>query len=241
MKIRRAALGLVTAVGVGCLALCWSRTAQAQVKLQHKFPEGKKLTYKTTSKTRQVLTLMGMEIESEENSTIVFSLTAGKRRGDSNLPVERKTESLHAELSLPGGNKLAYDSSDPNVKIDNQALAFLGDLFKLASGVVYTIVLDDQNKVKATEGTEKLQEKADKLEPMARDLVRSQFESNKLKRAFEQELHIVPDVLARPGEPWERTEILELGGGQTLSFRKKYEYVGTEKKGTRRWTGSAAR
>src|SRR5262249_29905079 len=41
----------------------------------------------------------------------------------------------------------------------------------------------------------------------------------------------LPDVLARPGEPWERTEILEIGGGQTLTFHKKYEYVGTEKKG----------
>ena len=232
MKFDRAS-GVVTAVGVLCLVLCWSGTAQAQVKLEHKFPEGKKLTYKTTSKTHQVLTLMGMEIESEEDRTAVSSLTAGKRRGDSNLPVERKVESLRVQLSLPGGNNLTFDSSDPNAKIDNQALAFLGDLFKLGSEIVYTVVLDEQNKVKAIEGTEKLQEKAEKLEPMARDLVRSQFDSDKFKRAFEQELHILPDVLARAGEPWERTEILDIGGGQSLTFHKKYEYVGTEKKGNK--------
>ena len=40
----------------------------------------------------------------------------------------------------------------------------------------------------------------------------------------------LPDVLARPGEPWERTETLGTGG-QEFSFRKKYEYAGTEKKG----------
>jgi hypothetical protein len=174
-----------------------------------------------------------MEIESDEERTVVWSLTAGKRRTDSSTPVERKTESFRAQISLPGGNNLTYNSNDPNAKIDNQALAFLGDLFKLASEVVYTVVLDDQHKVKAIEGTEKLQEKADKLEPMARDLIRSQFESDKLKRAFEQELRILPDVLARPGEPWERTEILEIGGGQTLTFHKKYEYVGTEKIGNK--------
>jgi len=233
MKSHRASRGMVPAVGVLCLVLCWSGTARAQVKLEHKFPEGKKLTYKTTSKTHQVLTLMGMEIESDEDRTSISSLTAGKRRGDSNLPVERKVESLSTQISLPGGNNLTFDSSDPNTKIDNQALAFLGDLFKLASEVVYTVVLDQQNKVKAIEGTEKLQEKADKLDPMARDLVRSQFDSDKLKRAFEQELHILPDVLARPGEPWERTEILEIGGGQTFTFHKKYEYLGTEKKGNK--------
>jgi len=231
MKFRRAGRGVVTAVGLACLVLCWSGTAQAQVKLEHKFPEGKKRTYKTTSKTHQVLTLMGMEIESEEDTTVVFSLTTGKRRGDSNLPVERKVKSLRAQLSLPGGNNLTYDSSDPNAKIDNPNLAFLNDLFKLGSEVVYTVVLDAQNKVKAIEGTEKLQEKVDKLDPMARDLVRSQFDSDKFKRSFEQELRVLPDVLARSGEPWERTEVLEIGGGQSLTFRTKYEYLGSEKKG----------
>ena len=38
-------------------------------------------------------------------------------------------------------------------------------------------------------------------------------------------------MLARPGESWERTQVIEIGGGQTLSFRKKFEYKGTEKKG----------
>ena len=43
--------------------LMWSQSAQAQVKLEYKFPEGKRLTYKTTSRTRQVLTFMNMEKE----------------------------------------------------------------------------------------------------------------------------------------------------------------------------------
>jgi hypothetical protein len=209
-----------------CLSFCWLGTAHAQVKLEHKFREGNKLTYKTTSKTHQELTLMGMEIPTGEDRTMVSSLSVGQRRADSSLPVERKVESLRLTISLPGGNNLNYDSSDPNVKIDNPDLAFLGGLFKLASEVVYTIVLDGQNKVKAIEGTERLQEKADKLDPMARDLIRAQFESDKLKRAFEQELHVLPDVLARPGEPWERTEILEIGGGQTLTFSQEIRVRG---------------
>lgn len=51
--------------------------------------------------------------------------------------------------------------------------------------------------------------------------------------SFEQELNFLPDALARPGEPWERTEILDMGNGQTFNIHKKYEYSGTEKKGNK--------
>ena len=62
-------------------------------------------------------------------------------------------------------------------------------------------------------------------------MVRSHLETDHLKKDFEQELGNVPDIVARPGESWERIEISDIGSGQTLHFQKKYEYVGTEKKG----------
>ena len=223
-------VGVAFLLGV-CFASAWSTSARAQVKLEHKYTEGQKLTYNTRSKTNQTLTLMGMEIESIEERSVVMSFSTGKRRSDSTLPLEKKVESLRADLSLPGGIKVVFDTADPNAKVDAPSLAFLADVFKLAGQVVYTIVLDEHNKVKAIEGTEKLQEKADKLDPPARELVGKLFESEKLKRSFEQETQILPDVLARPGETWERNQIIEIGGGQTLNFRKKFEYKGTEKAG----------
>jgi hypothetical protein len=233
MKIRRGGKIGLASFGLACCALIWSQAAQAQVKLEQKYIEGQKLKYKVTSKTHQTLTLMGMEIETNEERSLVTSHTTGKRRSDSTLPVERKVESLRAEMSLPGGINVKYDTTDPNAKIDDPNFAFLGNMLKLAGEVVYTVVLDGHNKVKAVEGTEKLQEKAEKLGPPASDLLSKQFDSEKLKKSFEQESEILPDVLARPGESWERTRIVEIGGGQTLSFRKKYEYKGTEKKGAK--------
>ena len=215
------------------MTLFWSHTAQAQVKLQYKFPEGKTLKYKETTKSRQVLTLAGQEIENVEDSTTITSSTVGERRGDSTVPVDQKVESLRIELAIPGGINVTYDSSDPKATIDNPQLAFLNELFKLAGEANYTVVLDDQNKVKAIEGAEKLLEKADKLSPEARDLIRSHLEADKLRKEFEQELGHLPDVLARPGESWVRTEIVEIGDGQSLTFEKKYEYVGIEKVGDR--------
>ncbi len=231
MRIRRAGAGMVAVVGVGFLVSVFSQAAQAQVKLEYKFPEGKKFTYKETTKTHQVLTINGMEIPTDVDQTSVSSQTVGKRRDDSTLPVEHKPESIHLEFSSLGGINFTYDSSDPNAKIENDQLAFLGDVLKLAGEAVYTVVIDAQNKVKAIEGTEKLLEKADKLDEKAKGLIHSQLDPDKLKKDFEQSHRNLPDVLARPGDSWERTETLDIGGGQTLTFRKKYEYAGTEKKG----------
>ena len=114
------------------------------------------------------------------------------------VPVEHKIESLHVELSLPGGMNVNYDTSDPNAKIDNPQLAFLEEVFKLTAEIAYTVVLDDHNKVKAIEGSEKLLEKAEKLSLQARSAIRSQVEADTLKQSFEQELRHLPDVLARP-------------------------------------------
>jgi len=103
-------------------------------------------------------------------------------------------------------------------------------VYKLISQMSYTVVLDEQNKVKAVEGTESLLEKADKLSDMAKQSVRSRLNPQHLKEQFEERHANLPDVLARAGEPWERTEKVDLGG-QTLTFHKKYEYAGTDKLG----------
>jgi Family of unknown function (DUF6263) len=219
------------AVALATIMLFGPRLTQAQVKLEYKFPEGQKLTYKTTSKTSQVLTLMGQGIETESKETVVSSSAVGKKRADSTVPVDEKVESLNVELSLPGGMLVSYDSKDPDAMIDNPQLAFLIEVYKLISQLTYTVVLDGHNKVKAVEGTEKFLEKADALNEMAKQSIRSRLDAQRLKTQFEQSHSNLPEVLARPGEPWERTEKLELGGGQTLTFHKKFEYAGNEKRG----------
>ena len=230
MRIRRVGRGGVVIFGVACLALSWSQTARAQVKLEYKFPEGKKLTYKTNWNPSQTLSLMGQEIQSRENKTVVWTQTTGKRRGDSSLPVDVKVESLRTTLRLQGGIDLSYDSSKPGGKIDEPDFAPLGDLYKLESQVAYTVLLDGQNKVKAIEGADQLQEKAGKLDPIAKEQIRGLIEADRLKAQFEQEHRNLPEGPAKPGESWERTEVVEYGGPQ-LSLRKKFEYASTEKRG----------
>src|SRR5262249_10457037 len=216
MLIPSAANRRAVAMSLAFMALVWAQPAQAQVKLQYKFTEGKYYKNKMTAKTHQNLTLMGMDLETKQNESIITSRTVGNRRGDSGVPVVEKVESLRSELSAPGGVTVTFDSSDPGAKIDER-VEFLGEVFKLASQSSYTVVLDESNKLKAIEGAEKLREKAEKLSPPAQEILKSQFEADKLKRDFEQELRRLPDVLVRPGDTWDRTEILDIGSGQTLT------------------------
>ncbi len=163
--------------------------------------------------------------------TKVWTRSVDKRRADSTLPIEEKVEFLRDEYTFPGGVKLTLDSSDARLKIDDPELKFLGDVFKLESAIAYAVVLDGQGKVKTIEGTEQLIEKAKNLDsPSASEEFQTEVGTDRLKAKFEQAIRNLPDVPARTGEPWERTEILEING-KTFSVRKKYEYRGPEKKG----------
>jgi Family of unknown function (DUF6263) len=232
MTFRRLGLGAFATVGVAYATAFGAQTAHAQGKLEYKLPEGKKLTYKTTSRVRQLVTLMNnMELETIKKETKEWSRSVGERRSDSTLPVEERVQNLHVDYALPGGIKLTLDSSNPNRKVDNAQLAVLSDVFEQESMIAYVVLLDKETKVKAIEGVEKLREKAEKLnDPIAREEFQSEINADRLKARFEQELRSLPDVVVRTAEPWERTEILDING-KTFTIRKKYEYRGTEKKG----------
>ena len=232
MTIHCAGRWMIITLGAACLAPFWSQNAQAQVRLEYKFPEGKKLTYKTTARVRQVLTFMNnMAKESVLRETKVWTRSVGKRRADLTFPIEEKVEFLRHEYTFPGGTKLTLDSAGPKPKINDPALNFVGDVFKLESALAYAVVLDEKAKVKGIEGTGQLKERAEKLEsPIAREEFQNEIGTDRLTTKFEQAIHNFPDGPVRTGEPWERTEVLEING-KTFTVRKKYEYRGTEKKG----------
>lgn len=231
MRIRRAGAGVVAVVGAGLFLSAAAPAARAQVKLEYKFPEGQTLTYKTTSKMSQVLTLAGMEFPTDVEQSIVTSQAIGKRAADSSLSIREKVEQFRADMKFPMDITITYDSKEGEPKISNDALAFLGDILKFAAETTYTVVLDGKNKVKAIEGAEKLVEKAEKLDERARDAMKARLSAEKLRSEFDESHGNLPDVLARPGEPWERTTTIH--ADQEMTFRKRYEYVGTEKKGDR--------
>ena len=105
------------------------------------------------------------------------------------------------------------------------------EVFKLDSEIAYTVVLDDQNKVKAIEGTEKLLEKAEKLDPTARECSAANSNADKLKRVVRARAR---HPAGRPG-PARRA----LGADRDRRNRRRSDVhlpqevrvAGTEKKG----------
>jgi len=229
MRKRSVDAGAWAAAALASVALVSSSTAQAQVKFEYKFPEGQKLTYKTTETTSQLLKLAGQAFESDAKETELTSWTFGKKRENATQPIEVRIEAYATESSLPGGVTVSYDTKGPTSKISNPQLAYLGDVYKLLSHLDYTVVLDAQNKVKAVEGTEKILAESDKLNDLAKRTIRDAIDSHKSE--FEEHHGNLPDAPARPGEAWERIDKRPLGNGQTFTFRRRYEYAGTEKRG----------
>ncbi len=204
--------------------------ATAQVKLEYKFPEGTSDRVKATTKMQQILTIAGMNIETGADSTVVTSSSVGTRKPDGTLPVTQKIEAIKTDIEIQGA-KISVDSADPDAKIDNPAFAFLPDVYKILVGATYTFMLDDKGKVKLVEGADKVLAKIEGLDPKVVALVKAQLQSETLQRAFDQSHGNLPDMPVRQGETWERTEVSELGAGQSLTFKKLYEYLGTVEEG----------
>ena len=208
------------------------KPAQAQVKLEYKFPEGKKLTYKSTVKSKHVLTLADQAYETEQDE--VDCHVNGQWAGNAAIrtfPSRRKSNRCVLIFRSRGVSTLTFDSTNPNAKVEEPAVAFLGEVFKLAGESRLHGRARRSKKGKGDRRGRKAPGKGRQAQPAGADTIRGRLEPDKFKREFEQAHGNLPDVLARPGEAWERTEVVDIGNGQTLTFRKKYEYVGTEKKG----------
>ena len=231
MAHRNGACAIIAVLNLAYALVVSLEAAEASVKLKAIFHEGTTLKYKTTTRARQELSFMGVQVESTKNESRRWSRSIGKRRDDTTLPIEEKVESLRVDYILQGGIKLTLDSEHPEIKFDNARFAFLSDVFKLEKALTYVVVLDKGNKVKAIEGTQYLRKASERLkDPITRAEFREQMSDDRLKVRFEQEIHRLPEVVPPKGEPWERSEVLEING-QRFTIRRKYEYRGTENKG----------
>lgn len=212
------------------LVVALAPAARAQVKLERKSFEGKTLTQESVNKLHQILNIAGQEVEVDVEQVITTSLSMGKRGNDGLIPVTIKVESLRANMNLPGGMNITYDSSSPQEK-DESPLGFVKDVFRALVGSSYTVNVNDKGEAVSVEGTDKVLDKARELNPMAADLMKGELEAEQIKKNFKEELGQLPDILVRPGETWTRTEHKDIGSGQVLEFEKTYEYLGTVEKG----------
>lgn len=183
----------------------------AQVTLKRKFDEGTKFKVQETVKVDQVLKLNGMELPTKSDTKFGISASYGKRDAEGVLPIERKIESLQAELSLPGGLNVKFDSARPDEKASNPLLEPALDQYRKLSGMVITYKLSGDNQ---------------KVQSVERSQAESPIDPEDLKDELQQDLERFPAEPVKPGDKWERTVRQDLGQGQIFTFKRTYEYAG---------------
>lgn len=216
------------------LAVVLVSTATARVRLEVKHSEKTCWSYQNTVKLHQIITFMDVDIETRSEEATTTGHAAGERRTDGSLPIVNSIDVVKACVELPGGLKVVFDSTEPEAdKPEEPALLTLWTLLRALSDVKYTLVLDRDGRISAAEGTESILDKAGDLDPATRDDMRARFTPERLTQAARQEFGRFPEVPVREGEPWERTEVMSISGGQTLTFTRRYEYLGTVEEGGR--------
>jgi hypothetical protein len=208
------------------LVACAS-VASAQVKLEQKFIEGSEARYLTTAKSQQILDIGGMKVETQSEESGTIRWTVATRDPDGSLSVRLAIDAVRAELNLPGGMNLSFDSANPDDKDTNPALAVFRDIYKAAVGLQVTFVLDKDKRVKDVRDAEKALRKVEELNPAAADQIKNRLDPERLKTAFAQQVGLLPPILVRKGDTWNRTEVFDISGGQSLTFQVRYEYQGT--------------
>jgi hypothetical protein len=203
-------------------------TSSAQVKLEHKYPDGAKSTTVMQVKTKQVLTLAGMDIETGADQTFTITSVNGQRAADGTLQVVHKFDALTAKVSLPGGVELEFDSSKPNADPPGTQFDIVLDIYKVLAKSSWTATHDKSNRVISVEGRDKALESLDEA---LRAATKKQFEPEYLKQQANDELNKIPSKPVSKGDTWDLTTVVRLDSGQKLTFTTQYQYQGTAEHG----------
>ncbi|HVX14936.1 MAG TPA: DUF6263 family protein [Pirellulales bacterium] len=203
---RRLLVWLVT-IGLSGLA----SDVSAQVTLKPKFAEGTQFRAKETQKVDQILKLAGNTLPSKSTMTFVVLTSYGQRDAEGNLPIKSKFEATQAEILLPGGRTLKFDSADPDAKASDPQLEAALDQFRKLTGleIIHKISRDNTTVVSVERSNRE-----------------SQVDPEDLKEQFQQSLELIPTEPIKQGDTWERAFKQDLGQGQILTFQRKFEYAG---------------
>jgi len=216
---------LLTALVAATLA--FPAQSQTQVKLELKFPEKEARRVEVTQKFHQLMTINGMELATNVESTVVTSAAIDQRQPDGTLPIQNKIESVFTLMSLPGGIELTFDSNNPDVENPNPQLQPILEMMRTIAGSSYTTVLDKNNRAVSVKRDDETLEGASDA---ARAMLKGVLDPEYLKQVSNQEIDRITKDPVDQGDTWLRTEVSRLGGGQKFTFEMLYEYAGTVEK-----------
>lgn len=172
---------------------------------------------------KQTLTLGGMNIETAVENHAATVSTVGEPTSDGKTTMQTKFEYFIVSIDTPIG-KFAFDSGNKSEENKVQGpLAPLNDLFRATSAAEWVSTLNSKPEVEAIEFVG---------EPFANidQNLGNEVSPKRFMDEYNNQLRRYPDGPVAVGDKWERTEVSQIGSGQTLTFVKEYTYLGTEEK-----------
>lgn len=211
------------------LTLLLGAPALAQVKLERKIPEGKTYTVEENAKMAQKLTIAGMDVESSSDTQATSKVTTGKRDASGQIKLEEKVGTMQLQIKA-AGSEYSFDSANPD-KTGESTLEGFRKIHQVQARRKTTKTFDKENKLLKIEYDENaLNDVADEI----RNLVKDQYDPEKVKKAETDEAGRLPNNAVSKGESWDHTVKTNLGAGQIFTVATKYTYDGEVEKGGRK-------
>lgn len=218
----------ILTVAVCCLlSPAWSH-AQVVLRADYSQPA----SYRTTETVQidQTLNIAGQSLVTSSAQTIgmlYFINFIGEADAAGLIPLQMKFESVTASIGLPGGLNVEFDSQNDDGQVGQPPVSLLKSAFRAMVGVELTALIDGEGKVKSFTGGEQVLEKVD---PEMKAYMASQIDEQVLKASLQSSIDRFPADAVKPGDVWTRTQVMNLGQGQQLTFDERLEYVGTVEK-----------
>lgn len=198
------------------------------------FDKGGTFYQETNTKTKQNMTVMGMEISQDQDQTFYMSWTPQKEKDkDGNWSVKQKITGVKMTINI-GGNKISYDST-----AENQPNNPLTDFFKAVQQAEFTYTISPGPKgmkVTKIDGRDDFVKKLSATNPQMEGFLKSILSEQAMISMAEQTWFALPPDGA--GKSWSRESELDLGpvGKYTISMnfargdaKDKNEVINLEK------------
>ncbi len=219
---------LLAALVLSLATLLIAPAAHAQVVLRPKLIPNTKRVFHSEARTKQILTLAGMDVETASTQFLVTEQVLQARATDGTLRLTEATKKLQQEVTLPGF-KISFDSDNPNKKAPLPQLESMLDMLRLMAKSKVTLVFDKSDQVVKVEGIDELLKD---LDPAVRKSISSQYSSPTILENWKNRRQRIPAKAVNVGDKWEHTTVMNLEAGQKISMKRQYTYAGTIKQGS---------
>lgn len=215
---------LLTAFFASLLCPAWS---SAQVVLRTDFNQPSE--YQTTEKVEigQTLNIAGQSIETSSEQEFGMSYRVGEADAAGLIPLQMKFETVKASIGLPGGVNVEFDSKNDDGQESPQPAELLKSALRALVGIELTAMVDRKAQVQSFTGAAMALEK---IAPEMKSVLASQLDEAMLKSNLQMAIDRFPAEPVKPGDVWTRTQVMNLGQGQQMTFDERLEYVGTVEK-----------